>query len=73
MQKRIHNYKRKKVSNVEIDGLQLKIRPSTEEAHITTIQNLTSTRLSLKAASRKDETYDDKVNESLDLEVRQKK
>ncbi len=47
--------------------------PPTQGDHITTIQILNSSRVRLKAASRKDQTYDDKINELLDLEVRQKK
>lgn len=40
---------------------------------ITTIQLLNSTRQRLKSASRKDQTYDDKIRELLDLEDRYKK
>jgi hypothetical protein len=35
---------------------------------ITTIQILDSTRNRLKRACRKDQTYDDKINQLLDLE-----
>jgi hypothetical protein len=42
--------------------------PPAKGDHITTIQILNSTRKRLKAASRKDQTYDDKINELLDLE-----
>jgi hypothetical protein len=42
--------------------------PPTKGDHITTIQILNSTRLRLKRASRKDQTYNDKINELLDLE-----
>ena len=42
--------------------------PPTKGEHITTIQILNSTRQRLKTASRKDQTYDDKINELLDLE-----
>jgi len=41
--------------------------PPTLGDHVTTIQILDSTRRRLKAASRKDQTYDDKINELLDL------
>lgn len=41
--------------------------PPTKREHITTIQILNSTRRTLKTASRKDQTYDDKINELLDL------
>lgn len=47
--------------------------PPTKGDHITTIQILNSTRLRLKGASRKDQTYDDKINELLDLDASQKK
>ena len=47
--------------------------PPREGDHITTIQILNSTRLRLKGSSRKDQTYDDKINELLDLEASQKK
>ena len=46
--------------------------PPVSGDHITTIQILNSTRQRLKAASRKDQTYDDKINELLDLEVDRK-
>jgi hypothetical protein len=36
---------------------------------ITTIQILDSTRNRLKRACRKDQTYDDKINQLLDLEL----
>jgi hypothetical protein len=42
--------------------------PPAKGDRITTIQILNSTRQRLKAASRKDQTYDDKINELLDLE-----
>jgi hypothetical protein len=44
--------------------------PPKEGDHVSTIQLLDSTRRRLKAASRKDQTYDDKINELLDLESR---
>ena len=47
--------------------------PPREGDYITTIQILNSTRLRLKGSSRKDQTYDDKINELLDLEASQKK
>jgi hypothetical protein len=47
--------------------------PPVKGDHITTIQILNSTRKRLKAASRKDQTYDDKINELLDLEASSKK
>jgi autonomous glycyl radical cofactor GrcA len=37
---------------------------------ITTIQILDSSRNRLKRACRKDQTYDDKINELLDLEMK---
>jgi hypothetical protein len=40
---------------------------------ITTVQLLNSTRERLKSASRKDQTYDDKITELLDLEERYEK
>ena len=46
--------------------------PPREGDHITTIQILNSTRLRLKGSSRKDQTYDDKINELLDLKASQK-
>ena len=36
--------------------------------YVTTVLILDSTRRRLKVASRKDQTYDDKINELLDLE-----
>ena len=47
--------------------------PPTKGDHITTIQILNSTRLRLKGSSRKDQTYDDKINELLDSDASQKK
>jgi hypothetical protein len=47
--------------------------PPTKGDHITTIQLLNSTRSRLKGASRKDQTYDDKINELLDLEESRRK
>jgi hypothetical protein len=46
--------------------------PPAKGDHITTIQILNSTRQRLKSASRKDQTYDDKINELLDLENNRK-
>jgi hypothetical protein len=40
---------------------------------ITTIQILDSTRNRLKMSCRKDQTYDDKIEELLDLEASRKK
>jgi hypothetical protein len=40
---------------------------------ITTIQILDSTRNRLKMSCRKDQTYDDKIEELLDLEASNKK
>ena len=40
---------------------------------ITTIQILDSTRNRLKRSCRKDQTYDEKINELLDLESKTKK
>jgi hypothetical protein len=47
--------------------------PPRNGDHVTTIQILNSTRLRLKRSSRKDQTYDDKINELLDLETSHKK
>lgn len=46
--------------------------PAPKGDYVTTIQILNSTRIRLKAASRKDQTYDDKIRELLDLEPRSK-
>ena len=46
--------------------------PAPKGDYVTTIQILNSTRIRLKAASRKDQTYDDKIRELLDLEPRNK-
>jgi hypothetical protein len=46
--------------------------PPAKGDHITTIQILNSTRQRLKSASRKDQTYDDKLNELLDMENNRK-
>lgn len=41
--------------------------PPDKDDFITTIQILDSTRNRLKKACRKDQTYDDKINELLDV------
>ena len=46
--------------------------PAPKGDYVTTIQILNSTRIRLKAPSRKDQTYDDKIRELLDLEPRNK-
>ncbi len=50
-------------------GVSSASTPRRDDDFITTIQILDSTRNRLKRACRKDQTYDDKINELLDLEL----
>jgi hypothetical protein len=57
-----------------IHGLLVKVKltkqtfPPAKSDHITEIHILNPTRQRLKSASHKDQNYDDKINELLDLE-----
>ena len=64
------------MTNIEITfllnaetGVSKAFTPNKDDDFITTNQILDSARNSLKRACRKDQTYDDKINQLLDLEL----